>query len=1368
MSDSAQPDAPLAFSVVERDGIARQAEPIRIGLPLPRGCRTTPPTGLDGDDGRRVAIQSRALAHWPDGSIKWLLIDARIDLEARGRLRLVLGDDAQATGLSLSPDGAALDVATGAARMRINDPAAAVTIDGAIRCDSLLRLRDAAGELRSGKIARLAIEERGPLRAIVRLDGEPIEVDGKALAWSTRLHLFAGKSWIRVETTVHHPGAAAHPGGCWDLQDGGSAWLIGADVVWSAVEPAGGWKLSTDGGAGWSEGTARAVLWQDGSGGERWDHGNHVDGRGELQRRFRGYKLDADGDVARDGLRASPIAQGGPLRLAVGRFWQECPKRLSLGASDISYEFFPEVQGRRYELLGGERKQHVYHVGPADADLRCVHTPLAVEPDARAVRDAGVLPWIPEDPGEVAPLLDAAVEGPHSLFAKRELTDEYGWRHFGELYADHEADFEPGIASHYNNQYDPLGGMLRQYLTRGDARWFTLADDQARHLRDIDVYHTRADRDEWNGGLFWHTDHYLDAATVGHRGFSRRHVELKGAGGGGPSRGHCYTTGLLYHHYVTGDAASRETLLELVDWVARVNEGPRTLLGALDAARRVGLSGLAARRWALPFTRAIGNSIQTLLDGWLLTGERRYLELAERLIRRVATPDDDLDERELDDIEGTWSHTVVLRSIGRYLDLKAERDELDADFRHARDTLLHYARRIRDRDGLYLDRRERLEFPNETWPAQDLRKAAILLHASCFAEAEAFREAARKLYEGALEQLESFGDKRHRTRALALVLQNYEICRWFRENPEGTSHPASSGALPSARGKVPGWRLLLGPLFRALPRTSPGAEKRWLRSRLANGRPTLPGDRLGALGDPADLVRLLRPDLAALDAELWIAWQGGLQERLPWARLYGRDGDVRGAAEHPGCVAVDLPAGDPDPRIEAGLTALAESGAEAVVCLARDAAQFAWIRERAEALGFTIESSWGVDPDYYRAALPLDADHRKRVERFVLGLKRGSRLKARIKRALVAVGESERLYERFLVFLRPNSATKRGVDLEQFLAAELRNEGVIEHESLALVPFSSCLERHGNELVLIFVDGSREPKLVYKQSRHAEFGFKITNEAQALELAGGDAALAPLVPALHLRGEASGRPWFVQEGLAGDSLWKKLLSGEQRRLPGWLAAGLDVLGRIGELAADPEMQWRPERNALSLDADALTQHLDPDTPTIEALARAQNSFAERKRRYFIHGDYWPANLFVDPSGRVTGVIDWEFAIPDRPAPVDAAWYLVNAAYGLAMRAPGRTTIEESFERAFLEGTAGFSPMWHAARRLATTEDLDAPALRDLLVLTLAQLALRERLAYGREGAMDRTCRTLLDRLVAERVRFEEIAAAELAATGGSR
>ncbi len=62
--------------------------------------------------------------------------------------------------------------------------------------------------------------------------------------------------------------------------------------------------------------------------------------------------------------------------------------------------------------------------------------------------------------------------------------------------------------------------------------------------------------------------------------------------------------------------------------------------------------------------------------------------------------------------------------------MKAEAGSFDRMYRYARASLLHYARWMEAHARPFLDKPEELEFPTETWPAQDIRKVDIFLHAA--------------------------------------------------------------------------------------------------------------------------------------------------------------------------------------------------------------------------------------------------------------------------------------------------------------------------------------------------------------------------------------------------------------------------------------------------------------------------------------------------------------------------------------------------------------------------------------------------------------------------------------------------------------
>src|SRR5690554_8097843 len=113
-------------------------------------------------------------------------------------------------------------------------------------------------------------------------------------------------------------------------------------------------------------------------------------------------------------------------------------------------------------------------------------------------------------------------------------------------------------------------------------------DDLARHVVDNDIYHTNEDRAGYNNGLFWHTDHYLDAHTSTHRTFSRHNdtSSTPGQTGGGPGAEHCYSTGHLYHYWITGNHDSKATVIGLARWMQNTHEGEKGLLAELRSEER--------------------------------------------------------------------------------------------------------------------------------------------------------------------------------------------------------------------------------------------------------------------------------------------------------------------------------------------------------------------------------------------------------------------------------------------------------------------------------------------------------------------------------------------------------------------------------------------------------------------------------------------------------------------------------------------------------------------------------------------------------------------------------------------------------------
>lgn len=864
------------LEIRELAGLARDREPLCRGVPLPRGwLGPGQPLRLRGEeDGCALPVQLAPLSYWPDGSIRWCLLDFQISLAPFGRISATLEREPcapdEAPVVRVERRGDTWHVNTGAASFEVRSDLsplpAQVRVAGEERLlrAGELTLVDGGGRTRAARLLRTDLEAAGPLRATLASEGRFSGRRGRLLRFICRLHFFAGHRLVRADLCLGNTGAARHSGGFWDLGDPGS-FPVGDLSVRFAPTPAGGRPVlvSVDGGQSYAEAGADCSVYQDSSGGERWDSTNHAGPDGKPLPRFRGYRLQSAGRARSEAGRATPIlraggAAGARVAATVQRFWQEFPTALEHRGGMLRAGLFPGERGVPHELQGGERKTRTVFLefDGAENALRWVHQPLVPVLSREWVSRSGALPFLPEraDVFDWEELIRGVVSGPSAFEARRETIDEYGWRNFGELYADHEAvrRAEPRpLVSHYNNQYDPLHGFLRQFLLRGDPRWFVLAHELARHVRDIDVYHTARDRAEYNHGMFWHTEHYQDAATCSHRSFSRHHTRSYGeqSFGGGPSPEHCYTRGLVLHHLLTGEPASRDTVLELAGWIRRVNREPSTLLGSLHLLirnRRVLAAesrpeGLGPGRH--PLTRASGNGIETLLDAFELTGERSWLEEAEGMIRGCAGPQDDIDRRDLLNAELRWSYTVCLQAVARYLEVKRERDEIDGMYAYARRTLLHYADWMERNEYHYLDRKDQLEFPTETWAAQDLRKARVLLAAALHAEPGRRERLARRgcaFFEESMERYRSF-DTAGLTRPLALLLQNCELYQCFRAGPGGAVEPfpAPSADRPEAPGRrVPrgALGLVLDQLAHALRETSPAEELRWVRSRLRSRR----------------------------------------------------------------------------------------------------------------------------------------------------------------------------------------------------------------------------------------------------------------------------------------------------------------------------------------------------------------------------------------------------------------------------------------------------------------------------------------------------------------------------------------------------
>ena len=720
------------------------------GVPLPRGLVTTGGLRIDGGHG---ALQTDVLDRWPDGSARWALVTLPVDQDGATPSSIALVPDSSGSAQERSSlvrrDGTRLIVDTGRLTLTLGTgglwPVLAATVDGREVCDAMqsgLMLTRSGGATIPVSVDRVWVEREGPSHALLRASGEHAD-GGRPLAFvEWQITVFAGLPVMQVGVTVRNPRKAEHPGGHWELGDGGS--LLLEDATFTLRLP-GQDRVSA---AACSADAADALagvevpfsLYQESSGGERWNGTNHVNRDGHVPATIRGYRR-SDGLT---GLRATPLLRvqtaAGAITLATRHFWQNCPKRLAVDAAGLHYALWPREFPDAHELQGGEQRTHVFALafggdGVTDVPLDWWRSPLVPVVDPAWTATTGAIAHLlPEarDPHRAyVALVRQVIDGDDTFVDKRVRLDEYGWRHFGDIYGDHEAVRHQGpdpLVSHYNNQYDPVFGFAVQFLRSGDPRWWPHCDELASHVVDVDIYHTTEDKAAYNNGLFWHTVHYIDAGKATHRTYPK----APGSHGGGPASEQNYTTGLMTHWFLTGNPLSRETAIALGQFVIDIDDGSKTPFRWLDRGY-TGLATASASEFYHGPGRGSGNSLNALIDGHRLSGDERFLEKAEQIIRRAVHPLQDIAALNLPDIERKWFYTMFLQTLGKYLDHRAELGRFDEAYAYARETLLHFARWMAEHEYPYLEKPEVLEFPTETWPAQDMRKSEVFKYAALHA-----------------------------------------------------------------------------------------------------------------------------------------------------------------------------------------------------------------------------------------------------------------------------------------------------------------------------------------------------------------------------------------------------------------------------------------------------------------------------------------------------------------------------------------------------------------------------------------------------------------------------------------------------------
>lgn len=198
------------------EGAPQQHGGVAWGVPWPRGAHQKNATfRLRSEDGHNVPIQSWITAYWPDGSIKWTGHALSPDNGVREAYILEAGPATapeRAVTVNESSEGIIVDTGTircvipqsGERLIRTIEQNDKATVEG-VRLHGMRQDSPDPGstvESFTGKVRSAKVEQAGPVRAVVKVDGlHTLDSGREWLPFTVRLYFFANSNALRMTHT---------------------------------------------------------------------------------------------------------------------------------------------------------------------------------------------------------------------------------------------------------------------------------------------------------------------------------------------------------------------------------------------------------------------------------------------------------------------------------------------------------------------------------------------------------------------------------------------------------------------------------------------------------------------------------------------------------------------------------------------------------------------------------------------------------------------------------------------------------------------------------------------------------------------------------------------------------------------------------------------------------------------------------------------------------------------------------------------------------------------------------------------------------------------------------------------------------------
>ena len=580
-------DVPLFLE--EYSGVAREAEPVRSGVPMPRAAQLygTENLAIVAPDGSVVPAQFRVTSRWegaPEDAtrpVKWLLVDFAATVPANEsrtyHLQIFDAPVTQTPGTMISENSATqIVVKTGGATFSISkasfdlfDRVQLANGDTMVTSDAsagvYLDAPDGTHFSAAAGVTSVALEEDGPLHVVVVGRGKHASGSGaKLLDYEVRMNFYKNRPDCLVEYTFVDRDLA-------HIGDYSAVTELGINTT---LKTTGTQHFTFGGEISDATGTlvSTAALRQTGGldplMGSKFNPGNSDT-----------IAWTRSGDASGTGGKAPGwmdlSGSNGGVTTAVRWFWQLYPKKLSMKPGAITVALWPRDESPMRVYAGAAKTHEIlysFHDASvsAAANGHSLAARLAEPLVARCAPAWYARSWVwnrigvasvDAYPAENQAIVDkyfAHIEGVQ--FPATFVTRRFNSNGLGHTYS--MWDFGDGRENDWSNlAYDTPRSLMIFWAITGDRAFYDRAMEAAAHMRDVDIEHSPKDTRlgiTSNRGV---TMPWLGRSRYNPCTGPQSH-DLGSPGRTGFGFEHSKGQGLADHYFLTGDAWSKEVLGE--------------------------------------------------------------------------------------------------------------------------------------------------------------------------------------------------------------------------------------------------------------------------------------------------------------------------------------------------------------------------------------------------------------------------------------------------------------------------------------------------------------------------------------------------------------------------------------------------------------------------------------------------------------------------------------------------------------------------------------------------------------------------------------------------------------------------------------